>query len=40
MLVVATFENSLFIELAIASLEQTGIAKEKIFAIPMDQNRT
>lgn len=36
MLVVATFEYSLFIELAIASLEQSGIAKEEIFSIPLE----
>lgn len=37
MLIIATFENSSFIELAISSLEQNGIAKEKIFAIPLDK---
>jgi hypothetical protein len=37
MLVIATFENSLFIELAITALEQTGVRKEKIFAAPLDK---
>ena len=35
MLVITTFENSLFIELAISSLEQKGIPKEQIFAVPL-----
>lgn len=37
MLVIATFENSLFIELAISALEQKRIPKEKIFAAPLDK---
>lgn len=37
MLVIATFENTLFIEMAISALEQKGIAKEKIFAAPLDK---
>ncbi|MFP3125978.1 SoxR reducing system RseC family protein [Ectobacillus funiculus] len=37
MLVIATFENSTFIELAISSLEQKGIPKEQIFAAPLDK---
>ncbi|WML44053.1 hypothetical protein [Neobacillus sp. PS3-40] len=37
MLVIATFENSPFIELVISSLEENGIAKEKIFAVPLDK---
>jgi len=37
MLVIATFENSTFIELAISLLEQKGIPKEQIFAIPLDK---
>lgn len=37
MMVIATFENSLFIELAISALEQKGIPKEKIFAAPLDK---
>lgn len=37
MFVIATFENSLFIELAISALEQKGIAKEKILAAPLDK---
>ncbi|MBM7571317.1 hypothetical protein [Aquibacillus albus] len=36
-LVIATFENSTFIELAISALEQKGIPKEKIFAAPLDK---
>jgi hypothetical protein len=39
MLVIATFENSLFIEMAISALEQKGIAKEKIFAAPLDKQK-
>jgi hypothetical protein len=39
MLVIATFENSLFIEMAISSLEQKGIPKEKIFAAPLDKRK-
>jgi hypothetical protein len=37
MLFIATFENSPFIELVISSLEENGIAKEKIFAVPLDK---
>jgi hypothetical protein len=37
MLVIATFENSLFIEMAISALEQKGIPKDKIFAAPLDK---
>jgi uncharacterized protein YneF (UPF0154 family) len=37
MLVISTFENSLFIEMAISSLEQKGIPKENIFAAPLDK---
>lgn len=39
MLVIATFENSLFIEMAISALEQKGISKEKIFAAPLDKQK-
>jgi hypothetical protein len=39
MLVFATFENSLFIEMAISELEQNGISKEKIFAAPLDKRK-
>jgi hypothetical protein len=35
--VLATFENSLFIELAITAMEQKGIPKEKILAAPLDK---
>lgn len=37
MIVIGTFENNLFIELAISSLEQQGILKENIFAAPLDK---
>ncbi len=37
MMVIATFENLLFIELAISALEQKRIPKEKIFAAPLDK---
>ncbi|WP_078410988.1 hypothetical protein [Priestia abyssalis] len=37
MLVIATFENSRFIELAITALEQQGVSKEKILAAPLDK---
>ena len=37
MLAIATFENSLFIELAISSFEQNGIPKDQIFAVPLDK---
>lgn len=37
MLVIATFENSLFIEMAISSLEQKGLSNDKIFAAPLDK---
>lgn len=39
MLVIATFENSIYIELAISTLEQKGILKEKIFAAPLDKRK-
>ncbi len=37
MYVIATFEQSIFLELAITALEQKGILKEKILAVPMDK---
>lgn len=37
MYVIATFEQSISLELAITSLEQKGIVKEKIFAVPLDK---
>lgn len=37
MLIIATFENSIFIELAISRLEQNGIKNEKILAAPIDK---
>lgn len=39
MQVFSTFENHIYLEIAIAKLEQKGILKENIFAIPLD-NRT
>ena len=36
-LIIATFENSIFIELAISSLEQLDIPKKNIFAAPLDK---
>jgi len=35
--VIATFENSLFIELAVTAIEQIGVPKEKILAAPLDK---
>ncbi|MTW86731.1 hypothetical protein F3157_13820 [Virgibacillus dakarensis] len=35
----ATFESNIFLELALPQLEQKGIHKENIFAVPLD-NRT
>jgi hypothetical protein len=35
--VIATFENSIFIELAITELEQIDIPNEKILAVPLDK---
>lgn len=37
MLVIATFENSLFIELVISALEHKGIKNDKIMAVPLDK---
>lgn len=37
--IVASFEQSLFLELAITELEQKGIAKNKILAVPL-KNKT
>ncbi|MFX3625463.1 MAG: hypothetical protein ACE3JP_15890 [Ectobacillus sp.] len=37
MLIIATFEHSIFIELALTELEQKGITKEKILAVPLDK---
>jgi len=39
MFVIATFENSLYIELAIAALEKQGIPKELILAAPLDKRK-
>lgn len=36
----ATFEHSLYLELAITELEEKGIKKEDIFAIAMNQRKT
>jgi hypothetical protein len=35
--VIATFEQTIFLELVITALEQKGIVKEKILAVPMDK---
>jgi hypothetical protein len=37
MYVVATFEQSICVELALTALEQKGIPREKILAVPMDK---
>ncbi|MDN3015538.1 hypothetical protein PH210_04850 [Paenibacillus sp. BSR1-1] len=37
MLVIASFENSIFIELALSELEQNDISKERILAAPLDK---
>lgn len=37
MFVIATFESSIYIELAISALEQRGVSKEKILAAPLDK---
>jgi hypothetical protein len=37
MLFIATFENTIFIELAISELEQNDIPNEKILAAPLDK---
>lgn len=39
MFIIATFENSIYIELAISELEQQGITKEMILAAPLDKRR-
>jgi len=39
MFVIATFENSIYIELAITALEQQGISKELILAAPLDKRK-
>jgi len=35
--IVAAFEHSTYLELALAELERKGIAREKILAVPLDQ---
>jgi len=37
MIVVATFENHSFVELAISALHQKGIAAHHLFAVPLDR---
>jgi hypothetical protein len=32
----STFENHIFLEMAISTLEKKGFSKENIFAIPLD----
>nr|WP_263324215.1 SoxR reducing system RseC family protein [Neobacillus sp. Marseille-Q6967] len=39
MFIIATFENSIYIELAVTALEQQGISKEKILAAPLDKRK-
>lgn len=39
MLVIATFENSILIELAITELEQNDIPNERILAAPLDKRK-
>jgi hypothetical protein len=39
MFVIATFENSIYIELAITALEQQGISRELILAAPLDKRK-
>lgn len=39
MFVIATFENTIYIELAITALEQQGISKELILAAPLDKRK-
>ncbi|MFP7298641.1 hypothetical protein [Neobacillus niacini] len=39
MFVIASFENSIYIELAISALEQQGISKEMILAAPLDKRK-
>jgi hypothetical protein len=39
MFVIATFENSIYIELAIVALEKQGIPKEMILAAPLDKRK-
>jgi hypothetical protein len=36
MQVFSTFENTVFLELAISNLEKSGISKENIFAVPLN----
>lgn len=35
---ISVFQHSVYLELAIIDLEQVGIAKEKILALPLDKN--
>ncbi len=37
MLIIATFENSIFVELAITAVEQQNISKDHIFVIPLNK---
>jgi hypothetical protein len=37
MYVIATFESSIFLELAITSLEQKGITSDNLMAVPLDK---
>ncbi|UFJ39283.1 hypothetical protein LOK74_14510 [Brevibacillus humidisoli] len=37
MYIVATFEQSIFLELALTAMEQIGLGKDQILAVPMDK---
>ena len=37
MYIIASFEQSIFLELAISALEQRGIQKNQILAVPLDK---
>ncbi|TMU88350.1 hypothetical protein FGG79_02680 [Bacillus sp. BHET2] len=39
MQIFSTFENHVFLEIAIAGLEKVGITKEDIFAVPLDNRK-
>ncbi|MEH7249381.1 hypothetical protein V7114_21695 [Neobacillus niacini] len=39
MFVIATFESSIYIELAITALEEQGISKERILAAPLEKRK-
>ncbi len=39
MYIIASFQHSTFLELAIGELEQNGVSREKILAVPLKKNR-